>query len=89
MPLRDHFRPPVSKRSSWGGFHAMWPMCIVQRFRSLFPSGFIAEPRVRLGNLVETESDGEYEYAVRVYDVERERTLVAAIELVRDRKSVV
>ena len=25
MPLRDHFRPPVSRQSSWAGFHAMWP----------------------------------------------------------------
>jgi hypothetical protein len=31
---------------------------------------------------VETDLADEHEYAVRVYDVERERTLVAAIELV-------
>ena len=35
MPLRDHFRPPVSKKSSWEGFHAMWPTCIVQQLRTL------------------------------------------------------
>ena len=45
MPLRDHFRPPVSKKSSWEGFHAMWPTCIVQQLRKQLPPGFIAEPR--------------------------------------------
>jgi hypothetical protein len=120
MPLRDHFRPPVSKQSSWEGFLGMWPMVIIQQLREKLPPGFIAEPRVHLGAMyeidvstyerddapfhpdsddaggfatatwtavqptvvVETESTGEYEYAVRVYDLERERTLVAAIEIV-------
>ena len=45
MPLRDHFRPPVSKKSSWEGFHAMWPTCIVQQLRKLLPPGYVAEPR--------------------------------------------
>ena len=31
MPLRDHFRPPVTKRSSWEGFHGGWPSIIVQQ----------------------------------------------------------
>src|SRR4051794_20541587 len=122
MPLRDHFRPPVSKRSSWEGFHAMWPTCIVQQLRKQLPPGFVAEPRVHLGTLmeidvgapesrdstrggvsgengnrglaaeawtatlpavaVETEPPDEYEYEVRIFDVERERHLVAAIEFV-------
>ena len=37
MSLRDHFRPPVSKKSSWEGFHAMWPTCIVQHLRNELP----------------------------------------------------
>lgn len=122
MPLRDHFRPPVSKKSSWEGFHGMWPASIVQQLRKLLPAGYVAEPRVRLGTVmeidvgtlewdeapplgastgdgdggvatlawtgerpavaVETEPPEEYEYEVRVYDLERERQLVAAIELV-------
>ncbi len=124
MPLRDHFRPPVSKKSSWEGFHATWPTCIVQQLRKLLPPGFVAEPRVHLGTLMEidlgalesddtpraavssgngngaiatataawtatlpavavdTEPPDEYEYEVRVFDVERERQLVAAIEFV-------
>ena len=122
MPLRDHFRPPVSKKSSWEGFHGMWPASIVQQLRKLLPPGYVAEPRVRLGTqmeidigaietdevasfqpirgqsnggaatatwhgsrpslAVETEAPEEYEYEVRVFDLERERQLVAAIELV-------
>ena len=122
MPLRDHFRPPVSKKSSWEGFHAMWPTCIVQQLRKQLPPGFVAEPGVHLGTLmeidlgalesddvprlgassgngnggtataawtaslpavaVETEPPDEYEYEVRIFDVDRERHLVAAIEFV-------
>jgi hypothetical protein len=120
MPLRDHFRPPVSKKASWEGFHGMWPASIVQQLRKQLPPGYVAEPRVHLGTLmeidvgalesdevpradgptansvastaawtatapvvaVETDPPDEYEYEVRIFDVERERTLVAAIELV-------
>jgi hypothetical protein len=120
MPLRDHFRPPVSKKASWEGFHGMWPASIVQQLRKALPPGYVAEPRVHLGTLmeidvsalesdevhragaargngnvaaaawtaaapvvaVETDPPDEYEYEVRIFDVERERTLVAAIELV-------
>jgi Protein of unknown function (DUF4058) len=122
MPLRDHFHPPVSKKSSWEGFHATWPACIVRQLREELPIGFVAEPRVRLGTVMEidigaletdggarvrtsnnngnsgavtaawtatlpsiavdTEPPDEYEYEVRIFDVERERKLVAAIEFV-------
>ncbi len=122
MPLRDHFRPPVSKRASWEGFHAMWPSSIVRQLRNLLPPGYVAEPRVHLGALmeidvgaletdefqdrgainangnrgaatsvwtamapvveVETDPPDEYEYEVRIFDLERERKLVAAIEFV-------
>ena len=122
MPLRDHFRPPVSKKSSWEGFHAMWPTCVVQQLRHQLPPGFAAEPRVHLGTLkqigagalesgdrpqtgassesgngarataawtfsipavaVETEPPDEFEYEVRIFDLERDRQLVAAIEFV-------
>jgi hypothetical protein len=98
----------------------MWPASIVQQLRKQLPSGYIAEPRVHLGTLmeidvgalethevhragatndnggttaavwtatapsvaVETDPPDEYEYEVRIFDIERERTLVAAIELV-------
>jgi hypothetical protein len=119
MPLRDHFRPPISKKASWEGFHGMWPASIVQQLRKQLPHGYVAEPRVHLGTLmeidvsalesheasrtainngngnevtaawtasapvvaVETDPPDEYEYEVRVFDMHRERTLVAAIEL--------
>jgi hypothetical protein len=96
----------------------MWPASIVQHLRKLLPPGYVAEPRVHLGTLmeidvgalesheeartgaangnaataawtatapvvaVETDPPDEYEYEVRIFDVERERALVAAIELV-------
>jgi hypothetical protein len=122
MPFRDHFHPPVSKKSSWEGFHAIWPVCIVHQLRKQLPPRYMAEPRVHLGTLmevdvgalededarlpassatgnggnggvttatwtvvepvlaVETVPPDEYEYEVRVFDLERERRLVAAIE---------
>jgi len=122
MPLRDHFRLPTSKQTSWEALHGGWPMVIVQQLRKTLPSGFTARPSVHLGAFyeidvstyeaddaptspngksghgtngtaaqwnatepsvaVEVEPDEEYEYAVNIYDTERERTLVAAIEIV-------
>ena len=55
MPLRDHFRPPVSKKASWEGFHATWPTWIVHQLRNQLPPGFVAEPRVHLGTLMEID----------------------------------
>src|SRR6267142_1105055 len=49
MPLRDHFRPPVSKKASWEGFHGQWPAMIVQHLIRVLPYGHVVEPRVRLG----------------------------------------
>lgn len=123
MPLRDHFRPPISKRSSWEGFHGLWPGVIVQQLATLLPEGFVAEPRVHLGSFYEidvcafeeehqekpiasvsgqsnvgiaadtkaplapaltldAEFPEQYAYEVLVFDLERERRLVAAIEMV-------
>jgi Protein of unknown function (DUF4058) len=123
MPLRDHFRPPISKRSSWEGFHGLWPGIIVQQLESRLPDGFVAEPRVHLGSIYEidvctfeqSEDDEpvsgfaresnvavatapqvapaptltldvefaeEYSYEVLIFDVERDRRLVAAVEIV-------
>ena len=124
MPLRDHFRPPVSKRSSWEGFHGGWPMTMVQQLAPVLPVGFVAEPRVHLGSYyeidvcafedevepergstsdheagtggvatatwappapslaVETEFPDEYAYEVLIFDADRDRQLVAAVEIV-------
>lgn len=117
MPLRDHFRPPVSAQVSWEGFHALWPGMLTIRLNDILPPGFRAEPRVHLGRSFEIDvaafgrdgpgagpadggggaatlvaphptltTDGElarpYEYEVQVYDEERGRALVAAVEIV-------
>lgn len=121
MPLRDHFRPPVSKRASWEGFHGQWPAMIVQQLNLVLPGGYAAEPRVHLGPyfeidvtaferaepqtattaagdgggvttaswsatrpLLDIEADwpDQYEYEVLIFDQERDRRLVAAVELV-------
>lgn len=55
MPLRDHFRPPISERRSWEGFHAAWPTMLVARLLRHLPPGFDAEPRVRLGAVYEVD----------------------------------
>ena len=55
MPLRDHFRPPVSTRSSWEGFHGGWPMTIVQVLSRRLPEDFTAEPQVHLGSAFEID----------------------------------
>ncbi len=55
MPLRDHFRPPISKKSSWEGFHGGWPMEMVRALLPHLPEGYTAEPRVHLGNLYELD----------------------------------
>ena len=60
MPLRDHFRPPISEYRRWEGFHGGWPMVIVQKLVPLLPPGFAAEPRVRLGAFYEVDI-GAYE----------------------------
>ena len=118
MPLRDHFRPPLSNRTSWEGLHGGWPMVIVQHLGRVLPNRYVAEPRVHLGPqvevdvatqdlfnseegdrsadeteastawapaqptlAVETELADPDEYEVRVYDAQRGRRLVAAVEI--------
>jgi len=121
MPLRDHFRPPVSRRASWQEIHGMWPANIVQQLKKQLPPGYVSAPLVHLGSqievdiatyerddaqagfsdtageggvatatwnvaepsvAVETEIPDYDEFEIRIYDAERERTLVAVIELV-------
>lgn len=55
MPLRDHFRPPLDDRHSSEELHGGWPMVIVQHLRRKLPAGFIAGPRVHLGQYVEID----------------------------------
>ena len=55
MPLRDHFRPPIWTKSSWEGFHGMWPAAIVLELVKKLPEDFTAEPRVHLGTYFEID----------------------------------
>jgi len=82
MPLRDHFRPPVSTCVSWEEIHGMWPARIVLQLRTVLPKGYVAGPKIHTGSQVETDVPDYDEYEVCIYDAERGRQLVAAIELV-------
>jgi hypothetical protein len=55
MPLRDHFRPPVSDRSSWEEVHGGWPMVMVQQLARILPDRYVAAPRVHLGSEFEVD----------------------------------
>src|SRR5947209_18872250 len=53
MPLRDHFRPPLTTIASWEELHGGWPMVIVQQLRKQLPPGYVSGPRVHAGAPVE------------------------------------
>jgi hypothetical protein len=56
MPLHDHFRPPLSNRRHWQGFHSAWSNEIARELnQSLLPSRFFAEPNTQLGVRVEID----------------------------------
>ncbi len=55
LPLRDHFRPPLSTQSSWEEVHGGWPMVIVQQLGKLLPPQYVAAPRVHLGSQAEID----------------------------------
>lgn len=55
MPLRDHFRPPLSQRSSWEEVHGGWPMVIVQQLGKILPAQYVAGPRIHLGSQAEVD----------------------------------
>src|SRR4051812_35689318 len=49
MPLRDHFRPPLSQRRSWEGVHGQWPAMMVLALNRVLPAQYVAEPLVHPG----------------------------------------
>lgn len=55
MPLRDHFRPPVSAAVSWEELHGQWPAVLVQQLKTQLPPGYVAGPRVHSGARVEVD----------------------------------
>src|SRR5262249_56534052 len=63
--------------TSWEGFHGGWPAVIVQHLGTKLPARYVGAPRVRSGFFVEID-----EYEVRVFDTDRGRRLVAAVEVI-------
>jgi hypothetical protein len=68
MPLRDHFRPPVTNFASWEELHGAWPSSIAFRLNKILPPEYRSGLKVHLGNAVEIdvaafelEHDGGYE----------------------------
>ena len=55
MPLRDHFRPPVSLRAPWDSLHGMWPAGIVRWLRTRLPDGYVAAPTVQPASHIELD----------------------------------
>jgi hypothetical protein len=51
MPLRDHFRPPLTHRRSWDWLHGGWPMTIASCLNRLLPERYVAGPQVHLGSI--------------------------------------
>lgn len=56
MPLRDHFRPPMSNRASWEEVHGMWPSIIALRLNDLLPPEYRSGVKIHLGSLVEVDA---------------------------------
>lgn len=69
MPLRDHFRPPVSDRASWEALHGAWPVTIVYDLNKRLPARYTASPRVRLGTAFELDVAATDLYASSVQSV--------------------
>lgn len=60
MPLRDHFRPPLTKIASWDEVRGAWPGVMAFRLNTLLPPGFRCGLKIHLGTLVEVDV-GAYE----------------------------
>ena len=55
MPLRDHFRPPVSKQIGWESVHAGWPMEMVRTLFPVLPPRYRCAPKVHVGAAFEVD----------------------------------
>ncbi len=56
MPLRDHFRPPLSERRPWESFHTTWASALADTLNGeVLPSGFIALEQVHSGGAIEID----------------------------------
>jgi hypothetical protein len=57
MPLREHFRPPVSNQVSWEEIHGMWPARIVLQLRTLLPKGYVVGPKIYASSEAEIDEE--------------------------------
>jgi hypothetical protein len=56
MPLRDHFRGPVSDEVDWASFHSAWANTMVRRLNErLLPPRYRSQPEVHLGTDLEID----------------------------------
>jgi len=55
MPLRDHFRPPVTDFASWEELHGLWPGIMAVRLNSLLPPDYRSGLKIHLGSVVEVD----------------------------------
>jgi hypothetical protein len=55
MPLRDHFRPPVSDCASWEELHGAWPSTMAYRLNHILPPDYRSGVKIHLGNVVEVD----------------------------------
>src|SRR3982750_1906651 len=55
MPLRDHFRSPVTNKHTWDSLHGMWPAMIVRQLFDILPSGYVSAPNVHFGKEFEID----------------------------------
>lgn len=79
VPLRDHFRPPFVA-PDWESVHGGWPTMIVLRLKKVLPPRYVCGIRVHHPPQADLPDADEYE--VRIFDAQRNRRLVAAIEIV-------
>lgn len=56
MPLRDHFRPPLTDRASWEELHGAWPSTIAYRLNTLLPPEYRCGVKIHLGTVVELDA---------------------------------
>src|SRR3989442_13467853 len=49
MPLRDHFRPPLSDLRQWPSLHSLWAASIAMDLNRRLPGGYVAETTARFG----------------------------------------
>jgi hypothetical protein len=96
MPLRDHFRPPLSEFRDWRGFLTTWAVILTAHLnRHILPSRYFAESKTRLpdfGDVPATEDTPAAnavmdailpdEFEIAVIDVETGHSLAGVIKLV-------